>query len=154
MKQKENKEEHQKIRERVHSLSITSLLGIDQDRDLLNLDTRRPDFGLYYEKKYVGIEVTEVRPHKIFNDKKIDLIAINKLLEELIRKRLDDNKISAFRIEVIPNESIYYGIINKNDEHLIDEINAHLIGNPMSHNYIEHINIQQFNVNSEFFLKK
>lgn len=149
MKHTGNKEEYQKMRERMLSLSITSLLEIDQDRDLLNLDTRRPDFGLYYEKKYIGIEVTEVRPHKIFNDKKVDLIAINKLLEELIRERLDDNKISAFRIEVTPNENIYYGIINKNDKYLINEINTHLIGNPVSHNYIERINIQQLNINGK-----
>lgn len=111
MRKTENKEYYQKIRERVHSVTITHYLNIDQDKELLDLETRRPDFGLIYKGKYVGIEVTEVRPHKYYNDKKFDLQAINNTLERLIRQRLDANKVKAFRIDVIPQESIYSGFV-------------------------------------------
>lgn len=130
MKTADNKENYQKIRERVHCLPITAWLKINQDRELLDLNTRRPDFGLYYRNQYVGIEVTEIRPHKFYNEKKIDLIAINKTLEKLIRVRLDENKVSAFRIDVVPNESIYSGVLNTNDPILLAEIDQHLQGKP------------------------
>lgn len=144
MKTADNKENYQKIRERVHCLPITAWLKINQDRELLDLNTRRPDFGLYYRNQYVGIEVTEIRPHKFYNEKKIDLIAINKTLEKLIRVRLDENKVSAFRIDVVPNESIYSGVLNTNDPILLAEIDQHLQGKPQSHYYIESITAEPF----------
>ena len=144
MKTVDNKENYQKIRERVHCLPITAWLEINQDRELLDLNTRRPDFGLYYRNQYVGIEVTEIRPHKFYNGKKIDLIAINKTLEKLIRVRLDENKVSAFRIDVVPNESIYSGVLSTNDPILLTEIDQHLQGKPASHCYIESITAEPF----------
>ena len=144
MKNVDNKEDYQKIRERIHCLPITAWLKIDQDRDLLDLNARRPDFGLYYHNQYVGIEVTEVRPHKYNNEKKIDLIAINKTLEQLIRIRLNENRISAFRIDVVPNESIYLRKLCTRDTTLLAEIDQHLQGNPKSYDFIESITAEPF----------
>lgn len=139
MKEKETNEYYQKIRERIHSLPITNYLNIDQEKELLDLKTRRPDFGLDNNGRYIGIEVTEVRPHKFCNKRNIDLEAIKKELSKLIRERLDANKVNAFRIDVIPQEDIYSIGINTKDNCLIVEINEHLQGNPRSFKYIKKI---------------
>lgn len=144
MKTKNYKEDYQKIRERVHCLPITASLKINQDSELHHLNTRRPDFGLHYNNQYIGIEVTEVRPHKFNNEKNIDMIAINKTLEWLIRNRLDENKVKAFRIDVIPNESIYSGLLNSNDPILLTEIDQHLQRKPQSYYYVESITAVPF----------
>lgn len=153
MRKTENKEYYQKIRERVHSVTITHYLNIDQDKELLDLETRRPDFGLMYQGKYVGIEVTEVRPHKYYNDKKIDLQAINNTLERLIRQRLDANTVKAFRIDVIPQESIYSGVLDIKNPVLLSEIDEHLQGNSHSWEYIKQITAKPFVVNSKVYTR-
>lgn len=66
MKDKENNEAYQKVRERAHIIPIIGLLNVHNE-NLLELTSKRPDFGLAIADKYIGIEVTEVRPHKYHN---------------------------------------------------------------------------------------
>lgn len=137
----------QKQKERCQILSITAFLGIDQDILLENLETNRPDFKMKWEGKNIGIEVTEIRPHQKRNENQeivVDPSAINRALEKTIRNRLKINNIETFRIDVIPQESIYQSKLNIRDRELLEEIDKYIKGINESHQFIKSLKISQF----------
>lgn len=139
---KKSCETQQKEREMQLIFPVMVLLG-NNTCELTKLNTRRPDFGLKYCDKYIGIEVTEIRPHKKLNNGNIDLNQIHIEIEKILRNRLLNNYIQAFSIEVKLNENVYLDKIDKNDQNLIKEIDDHLTGQPISNKYIDYIRLQQ-----------